>query len=111
MEQVIFSFSWIFLILCLFLAWYFSNKARYEERKMLIQQGANPDELLKDKGFVFPWLKLGMIVVGLSVGLAIITVLVNTGLAGRSDAIYPAILGLCGGSAVIVSHFVDKRNK
>ncbi len=103
---------WISFLVCLFLAWYFSHKGRHEERKMLIQKGLNTDDLLKSEGrFRFPWFKSGIVIIGLSVGLGIIAILVNLGLTSRSDAIYPAILGLCGGSSLVIAHFIDKRSK
>jgi hypothetical protein len=112
MKDLFYYFVWISFLTCLFLAWYFSHKARHEERKMLIQKGLNADDLVKtEKGFKFPWFKLGIVIIGLSVGLGIIAILVNLGLTGRSDAIYPAILGLCGGSSLVIAYFIDKRSK
>jgi hypothetical protein len=112
MNYLFFYFVWTSFLICVFLAWFFSHKARHEERKMLIRQGANPDESQKSgSGFRFPWLTVGMLVLGLSIGLGIIALLANFRLLGNSDAIFPAILGICGGSSLIIAHFIDKRGK
>ncbi len=112
MKDLLYYLVWISLLVCLFLAWYFSHKARHEERKMLIEKGLNADDFVKEeKGFKFPWLKLGMVIVGLSVGMGVIAILVNLDLTGRSDAIFPAILGICGGSSLVIAHYIDKRSK
>ena len=102
----------ICFLLCVFFAWYFYNKSKHEERKLLIQQGVDiNDSLPKDKWFKTFWLKIGMVVFGLSIGLIIISILVNLNLTGRSDAIYPAILGVCGSGALIISHYMENNKK
>jgi len=112
MNILFYYFVWISFLICIFLAWYFSHKAKHNERKMLIERGVKEDDLVKTiKGFKFPWLKLGIVVVGLSIGLGIIGILANFGLLGNSNTIFPTILGLCGGISLIVAHFIDKRGK
>lgn len=102
----------ILFLLCVFFAWYFYNKSKHEERKLLIQQGMNVrDAFPKDRMFKTFWLKLGVLVLGLSIGLIIISVLVNLNMIGRSDAIYPAILGVCGGGALVISHHMENNKK
>jgi hypothetical protein len=103
---------WIIFLSCGFFAWHFSHKAKQEERKMLIEKGLDPDDFGKaGKGFRSPWVKLAMVVIGLSVGLLIIAILCDLDLIGRSDAIYPAILGLCGGGGLLIAHYIEKRSK
>ncbi len=112
MNHLFIFFVWIPFIICLFLAWYFSHRAGHIERKMLIEKGLSLEDLLKsERGFRFPWLKLGIVIIGLSVGFIIIAVLATYDLTGKSDAIYPAIFGLCGGGSLLVAHFIDKRSK
>jgi len=104
---------WISFMLCGFLAWYFSHKAKHEERKLLIQQGMDVREPSRKESnrMKFPWLKLGVIIIGLSIGMGIIAVLANLELLGHSDAIYLAILGMCGGISLVVAYYIDRDKK
>lgn len=91
--------------ICIFLAWFFTHKARHRERLLMIEKGMNPDENA-DKVFsirkaVF---KLGVVVVGLGVGLGIIGILVQLNALGRSGAIPISILAICGGGALALSN-------
>lgn len=47
MPHSFFYYAWLLFMACGFLAWYFSHKGKQEERKMLIQQGADLETLLK----------------------------------------------------------------
>ncbi|MEO6845019.1 MAG: DUF6249 domain-containing protein [Ginsengibacter sp.] len=112
MSAILYFILCLSFLLCIFFAWFFYNKSKHEERKLLIQQGVDiNDSLPKDKWFKTFWLKIGMVVFGLSIGLIIISILVNLNLTGRSDAIYPAILGVCGSGALIISHYMENNKK
>lgn len=112
MNQLFYYAIWLSFMACGFLGWYFSHKAKHEERKMLIQNGLSSDEAAKaDKGPRLLWLKIGVVIIGLSVGLGIIGILANLGLLGGSMATIPAILGICGGVSLVITQVIDKRSK
>ena len=51
MNPLFYYAIWLSFMACGFLGWYFSHKAKHEERKMLIQNGLTSDEAAKvDKG-------------------------------------------------------------
>lgn len=77
---------------------------------MLIQQGVDIETLFKKEKKDPSWiLKTGIVLIGLGMGLAIITILINLDLIGHSDAIYPAIISVCTGISLVVAHRIGKR--
>lgn len=101
------------LILSAFFAWFFYNKSRHEERKLMIQQGGDFSDnqfFPKENAFKYVWLKLGILVVGIGTGLMIIAIVSNLDVH-LNGAIYPGIIGLCGGGAMIFSHYLVKKDK
>ncbi|UYQ95951.1 hypothetical protein MKQ68_12655 [Chitinophaga horti] len=105
----------LFSLLCftscilIFLAWFFSHTARHKERLLMIEKGMNPDA----EGSARPnarkaLFKLAVVVIGLSIGLALIGILAEFERLGRSGAIPISILGLCGGIALIIANHLSK---
>lgn len=100
-------FGLLALACCLFifLAWYFSHKARHKERLLMIEKGMEPDAHSRgESSMQKALLKLGIVVIGLSAGVAIIGILVQFNALGRSNAIPTSILGLCGGAGLILAN-------
>ncbi|WP_316791172.1 DUF6249 domain-containing protein [Pedobacter frigoris] len=109
---IIWLIVWFSFCTCLFLAWFFSHRAKHKERLMMIEKGLNPiDEENKYKRPQSFGLMLGLIIFGLGIGLVIIAVLVNLDALGKSDATPVAILALCGGSALIIGGYIENRKK
>lgn len=107
---VIFLTITIIFIVCMFLAWYFSHRAKHEERMLMIDKGLEPDDRLKEvKGRSFPWLKMGVVLIGLSVGLGLNGILISRNMLGNSNAIAFAILGLSGGISLIIANFINNK--
>ena len=101
------------LILSAFFAWFFYDKSRHDERKLMIQQGGDfSDNLLfpKENSLKYVWLKLGILVVGIGIGLMVIAFVSNL-TVHINGAFYPGIIGLCGGAAMIFSHYLVKKDK
>lgn len=101
------------LILSLFFAWYFYNRSRHEERSLMIQQGGDfsgSQFFAKETSFKYVWLKLGILVIGIGIGLVIIA-LISQYDRYLSGTIYPGIIGLCGGTAMVFSHYLVKKDK
>src|SRR5882762_3933813 len=98
--------------ICIFLAWYFTHKARHQERLMMIEKGMNPnEELNKEGGIKSAMFKLGIVIIGLSIGLAIIAILVEFHSLGESNATPMSILGICGGSALAIANRLSSTKK
>jgi len=98
--------------ICIFLAWYFTHKARHQERLMMIEKGMNPnDELNKEGGIKSAMFKLGIVIIGLSIGLAIIAILVEFHSLGGSNATPMSILGICGGAALVIANRLSSTKK
>lgn len=101
------------LILSIFFAWFFYNKSNHEQKTLIIEQGGDfsgTQFFPKQNSFKYVWLKLGILVVGISIGLVIIALISN--LDGHlNGTIYPGIIGLCGGGAMVFSHYLVKKDK
>ncbi len=112
MEQL-YPLVWIAFIVCIFLVWFFSHKARHKERMLMIEKGLNVDELLrKGKSFKFPWLKLGVVIIGLSMGLLLIALLVGMRLLDKGGNALPlSILGTCGGISLVIANYINRGKK
>lgn len=106
-------------IAALFLAWFFYQQARDKERMVLIERGEKLEDIyhLQKRNkfqFVFPWLKLGIITIGMSFAFLAIAFLI---LFLENDAelfkgfCITFILGFCLGSSLLINHFISKRGK
>ena len=75
----------------------------------MMEKGIDPkSNLYNNKGFTFPWLKIGIIIIGLSVGLIIISILISLkALEGGGNALPLAILGICGGASMVLANRMD----
>lgn len=112
MEPYIYLIIWLAFLASGVIGWFFYNKMKLEEKKLLIQQGIHPDEKLSERRkWQFPWLKLGIIIISLGMGLLIIAIMANLHLTGNSDAFYPAIFCLCGGIGLVIAHIVPTQRK
>ena len=111
-RTVIFVIVWATFCICIFLAWYFTHKAKHKERLMMIEKGLNPNEgLNKENGVQSAMFKLGIVIVGLSIGLVIIAILVGFNSLGRSNATPMGILGICGGIALVIANRISSIKK
>lgn len=114
---MVFGVIVVTIIVALFLAWINYQKARDRERMYLLEKGGNLNEIFQIQNknkfkFIFPWLKLGIVVSGMSVSFLAIAFLV---LVLEKDQelfkgfLITAILGVCLGVALIINHFVGKK--
>lgn len=77
---------------------------------LMIEKGMNPNEdLNKEGGLKSTMVKLGILIIGLSIGLAIIALLVQFDSLGKSNAVPMSILGICGGVALVVANRLSAR--
>jgi hypothetical protein len=110
MGTIIFGIITVIFGVCIFLAWFFTHKARHEERMLMIEKGMNlNEEPNKEGGLKSILFKLGIIIIGLSIGVAIIAILVQVGYDNQSNAVPMSILGLCGGTALVVANRLSAK--
>ena len=112
------SLPWLGFFATVVLAWYFYLKARNKERMALIEKGADVSEIYskQEVTFRFPWLKIGLVITGISIGITLVFVIYilfpnNT---TYEDGLGPlTIISGClfGGIAMIISHFVGRPGK
>lgn len=79
---------------------------------MMIEKGMKPnDELNKEGGLKSAMFKLGIVVIGLSVGLGIIAIFDAFNSLGRTPAVPMSILGICGGVALVIANRLSSAKK
>lgn len=103
---------WLALIVCGFLAWFFNHRAKHKERLMMIERGLNVNEnSQKEKELRLPWMRLGILIIGLSIGLLIIALLDGYGLINKGH-LPIGILGACGGISIVIANYISRgKNK
>ncbi len=103
---ILFSLICILLVACIFLVWFFSHRAKHKERLMMMEKGLDISASKDNRrGPGFPWQKIGVIIIGLSIGLVIISILASlTILDEGGNALPLAILGICGGIAMVIAN-------
>jgi len=121
-DFVIFAILVAIFLTGLFLAWFFSHRARVKERMMLIEKGIDISNLpqigeFKFK-FKFPWLKIGIVITGAAFGVVLGGFLEALQLFQRPEGSVPMLirggmlplifLYLFGGIGMILAYFLDK---
>ncbi len=71
MESIAFALIFIAFIAAGFFVWYFSFKAKQEERRFLIEKGYKLEEMPPSASFnfTFPWMKVGIVITSAAIGL------------------------------------------
>lgn len=121
-EDYLMLFTFL-LLLTGFLSWYIYLKTRNKERMALIEKDKDVSEIFarpKSKsGFHFPWLKIGIIATGFSIGF-LVALLIQENVLKQPDGNFssnpePAIMGtifLFTSVSILVAYFADKpKNK
>lgn len=110
----LFMVSFIFLafFVCLFLVWFFSHRAKHREKMLILEKDLDPKSIFKEnKHFHFPWAKIGIVIIGLSIGLLIISILVSLKVLENGGNAFPlGILGICGGVSMVIARRIDNRH-
>jgi hypothetical protein len=115
MEDLSITLVWLGFFASIFFGWYYYIQARNKERMALIEKNADVSEIFRVRRhtFRFPWLRLGMIVVGVGLGLCL-TLLVQQNshmINGGGDLVGILAVGfmmLFGGLGAVIAHFLDK---
>jgi len=109
---------WLGLFAAAFFAWYYFLQARTKERTLLIEKGADASNFYGKKpdrkGFCFPWLKFGLLLVGISLGITLATILVSLPslqykLQDMEPGVFFGLIMFFGGISMIVAHITDKK--
>jgi len=112
METIIFAVLLIFFLTGLFLTWFFIHRARTKERLLLIEKGIEPSNLPTTGNFKFkfPWLKIGVVVSSVSIGLLLGAFLTTLPFFERiAGGQLPLLLiFLFGGIGMVLASFIDK---
>lgn len=98
------------IIFCMFLVWFFSHRSNHRERMLRLEKGLPLEgEAAKSR---FGWLRLGLLVTGLGVGLLIISLLVALDMLEKGGSLLPlAILGVSGGASMVIANRIEQGKK
>ena len=113
MEDFVIAIVWLGFFAAVFLGWYFYLKARNKERMALIERDKDVSEIYakREFRFRFPWLKLGIILTGFSLGwLIAFYVLVGLELftPKQSQPFALGVMFLFTSLSILVAYFADK---
>jgi len=117
METIIFAVLLIFFLAGIFLTWFFIHKAKSKERLLLIDKGIDLSALSKSDSqkmnFHFPWLKIGIVITSISIGLLVGAFLMAIPFfeevaAGQLPLL---LIFLFGGIGMILAYVIDKPKK
>jgi len=102
METFILSIVFIFFMAGVFFTWFFIHKAKSKERLLLIEKGFDLSQIPQERKFVinFPWLKTGIVVASMGLGLTF-------GSASSNPGIIIGSVLLFGGAGMILGKYVD----
>ena len=117
MEDVTLMLGWLGFFAAAFFSWYYYLQARTKERTLLIEKGADASNFYAKKperrSFRFPWLKLGLMLAGLSFGLGASLATILTLTKGRFDSDYAGFIFAStiffAAIGMIIAHFTDKK--
>ncbi len=111
------------LFVTVFMSWYVYLKTRNKERMALIEKDKDVSELYAPRktnsGFQFPWLKVGIITTGFSIGW-LVAIFVqeliynqsNGNHSVNSGAVIMGIIFLFTSLSILIAYFADKpKNK
>jgi len=103
METIALSIVFIFFMAGVFFTWFFIHKAKTKERLILIEKGIDLSQLPHERKFVdnFPWLKVGLVIAGMGLGLLILVPLEMVGM--EIGGVF-----LFGGIGMVIANYLDK---
>ena len=102
METLAFALITIAFITAGFFVWYFTFKAKQDERRFLIEKGYTLEELAQTKmNFTFPWRKTGIVLVA-----AVLGMLLNEVIFSIYKGTVPSLI-LGAGAGMILANAMD----
>lgn len=115
MKDLIIGIIWLGFFAAVLLGWYFYLKARNKERMALIKRDKDVSEIYSK--YKIPWLKLGIILAGASLGYLASTILMNADkgivnsivtLRNIVDSFVFGVTLLFTSVSILIAYFVDK---
>ena len=119
MNDLAISLVWLGFFAAVFFGWYYFLQARNKERMALIERDKDVSEIYSKQEFKFrfPWLKLGMLIAGIGLGLGIMAIVVlnmagPNGLSEDQEGIlYTTGAMFFGGMGIVIAYFLEKPGK
>ena len=119
MHNIDLALVWLGFFASIFLGWYYFLKARNKERMALIERDKDVSEIYAKREFRlrFPWLKLGMLITGIGLGLTFAVLLSSDPMWAETirktdGAAIIAMMLLFGGISMVIAHYIDRpKNK
>lgn len=115
MDDFAFYLAWLGFFASILLGWYFYLQARTKERMALIEKNVDLSEInkVRELGFRFSWLKLGMMLMGVGFGFCLsLYLMLKPELQNLNQGIQELMVLGCmlffGGLALVISHFIEK---
>jgi hypothetical protein len=116
-ESIIFCVIAVSGIIALFFGWFFYQKARDKERMYLIEKGESFSDILKAQKeygikFIFPWLQLAILTLGLSIAflaIAFLVLYVENDQELFKGFLITCIIGICLSLAMFFINSLSKR--
>jgi len=115
MEDLSITLVWLGFLASIVLGLYFYFSARHKERMALIEKNADVSEIFKVREFRFhfPWLKLGMTILGVGFGLFAVVVLANQPeiqnlTQDLREMLVTGTILIFGGLGLVIAHFIEK---
>ncbi len=109
---------WLGFFTAVLLGWNFYLKARNKERMALIEKGIDVSEIYSKREikFRFPWLKIGLLFIGIGLGVggffvldSFVPAIHKIMMSGPVGIVVPiAIMMVFGGIGVIIGYYLDK---
>jgi hypothetical protein len=107
----------VFFLVGIYLTRFFIHRAKTKERIMLIEKGIDLSALPKNdsQGMIyhFPWLKIGIVITSISIGLLVGAFLFTTPYFEQvaSGQLPLILIFLFGGIGMILAYVIDKPKK
>lgn len=94
--------SLLFISVPLLLAWYFIRRAKFKEKILLMEKGIDIKDLNMSGSnkIIFPWLRIGIIITGVALGVLVVSLANLTG--GEGEALILLFTGL----SFILAYFI-----
>ncbi|MFO7851299.1 MAG: DUF6249 domain-containing protein [Bacteroidota bacterium] len=106
------ALAWLGFFAAITISWIFYLRFRNKERMALIEKGVDaPDAFKREK---FPWLKIGIVIIGICLGVALVVLsfMFQPELSRQFFAILLILSGLFfGGIAMVIAHYVDRKRE
>lgn len=112
--DILYAIVILALIVCLFLVWFFSHRARHQEKLLRIEMGIAEEPTGKAKRSSSGiWLKLAFLITGQGIAFLLISVLVYLKLLDKGGNALPiAIMALMSGLSMLAAHYtLAKKQK